>query len=317
MGAASLIALGGGALSALLYVSTLLGSLSALMLVLMAQLPLFLVGLGLGTRSLTLALGLGTLAVGAVAGPWAAGNYLLAEAAPVYLLVCQGSLSRGLPEGRTEWYPAGRLLVWLSLYAGAVLLGFTLYFSSREGGLEGELQRAIGAMWQILGVTPSPEATRLLEAFVAVMPGLGAVSWLVITVANAALAQGVLLRFGRNLRPNPTLESFDLPRWLGLLLAAALAAAVLLAGSAGFAGRNLAFILAVPYFFAGVATLHAVVRRRASGPAAAVLLYIVLVLAVLILSWLAIVAIAAFGVFDQALGLRRRFAPPAAGPKGS
>jgi hypothetical protein len=50
MSAAMLIAVGGGAMSALCYGAAVIGTLGALLLMLLSQLPLFLVGLNQGTR---------------------------------------------------------------------------------------------------------------------------------------------------------------------------------------------------------------------------------------------------------------------------
>lgn len=320
---ATILAAGGGALSALLYVSMLIGSPGAMLLVLMAQLPLFLVGLSRsqGAAGTALAGLVGTLAAGLAAGldagPWAAVNYGLAEAAPAFLLVRYAALSRHHPDGRLEWYSAGRTMVWLSLYAAVLLLVFTFYFMDRTGGLEGELQRSAAAMFRALGVQPPPEAAGVVNVIVAIMPGLGAASWLLITAANAALAQGLLTRFGRNLRPGPALASFDLPGWLAGAVTLAAAGGLLLSGTPGFLGVNLGLILAIPYFLAGVAFLHALGRRSGASPGLVVLFYLVLGLVILVLSWLAILGIAALGFIDQVAGLRRRLVPPKNGANGS
>ena len=44
-----------------------------------------------------------------------------------------------------------------------------------------------------------------------VIPGIVAASWMIMLVANGALAQGVLARFGANWRPSPDLAGLGLP----------------------------------------------------------------------------------------------------------
>ncbi|MFI4986757.1 MAG: DUF2232 domain-containing protein, partial [Alphaproteobacteria bacterium] len=253
MPAFALLSLAGGSASALLYVATLAALPGMVTFVLLVPLPLLLVGLSRqqGAAGAALAGGIGTLAVGLTAGPWAAGNYAITEAVPAFILARQGTLSRHHADGRTEWYPTGALLVLLSLYAVAVLLAFMLFFMGSEGGLEGELERAVAAVFQDVGIHLPPQAERLVEAFVDIMPGLAASTWLLVTAGNASLAQEILERVRWNLRPGPALASLTLPSWLAAAVALAAAAGLLASGSLGFAGRNLSFILAMPYFFGG------------------------------------------------------------------
>lgn len=319
MSAAIIFALGSGALSAVFYASALTGAQGGMIFIFLVQLPLFLVGLSReqGWRGAALAGGVGTLAVALAAGAWGAGNYAIAEALPAIVLVRQASLSRHQADGSTEWYPAGRLLVWLSLYAAAVLLAFMLYYMNTEGGLEGELQRGMVAFFQGLEVNLPPEAERLLDALVGIMPGLGGATWLLITAGNAVLAQALLQRFGHNLRPGVELASLALPWWLALAVAVTAAVGLLASDGMSFAARNLCFILTVPYFFGGLACLHLLARRWGAGPRMIGPLYMVLAIAIFFLTWLAVMAIAALGLIDQVAGLRRRLARPRGRSDGS
>jgi hypothetical protein len=318
MSVATLIALGGGALSALFYASTLAGTTGALLLVLMAPLPLYLVGLSQGAMAAFVAGAFGTVLATLLGGLAGLANYAVADALPAWLLVRQALLSRRHPDGRTEWYPAGLLVLGLSLYASVVFLALVAAFAGSDGGLAGELHRLFEGMRQAWGLTAPPQgAERALEMLVALLPGLSAASWLLASAANAALAQGVLLRFRRNLRPSPSLRSFDLPRWLALVLAALGAAGALLDGAAGFVARNLFLTLAMPYFFGGLALIHALLRRGGTQTAGLALLYVMLGMLFVILSWLAIIAIAGLGFIDQMAGLRQRLARPKGGPNDS
>ena len=314
-----IFALGSGALSAVLYASALVGAPGGLMLVLLVQLPLFLVGLSRdqGWTGAALAGAVGTLAVALAGGVWGAGNFALAEAVPVILLTHRAGLHRRHADGRIEWYPAGGFLVWLSLYAAAALSAFMLYYSTAEGGLEGELQRSMTALFQGLDLSLSPAAGQLIAAFVGILPGLGGATWLLITAGNAALAQALLQRFGHNLRPGPELAALALPPWLTLAVAASAALGLLFGGRIGFASRNFCFVLAVPYFFGGLACLHVLARRWSGGSRLIVLYYAVLASAIVVLSWLAIMAIAGLGLIDQVAGLRQRLMPPDDRSKGS
>jgi len=89
-------------------------------------------------------------------------------------------------------------------------------------------------------------------------------------------------------------------------VAATAAAGLLLSGSLGFVGTNLCLILATPYFFSGLAVIHALAARNGARLGVLVLLYVTLGLVILVLSWIAVLAMAALGLVDQIVGLRRR-----------
>ena len=148
MSRAVIFALGCGLLSAVLYASALVGAAGSLLLVFLVQLPLFVCGLSKeeGWIGAALAGAAGTAAMVLAGGPWAAGNFALAEAVPAILLSQRAGLRRPRPDGSVEWYPAGRLILWLTLYALAVLGGFMLLYLAAEGGLEGELRRGLAAL---------------------------------------------------------------------------------------------------------------------------------------------------------------------------
>ncbi|HEY4635442.1 MAG TPA: DUF2232 domain-containing protein, partial [Rhodospirillales bacterium] len=141
-------------------------------------------------------------------------------------------------------------------------------------------------------------------------PGAVGGSWLIMSVVNAALAQAILVRMKRNLRPTPAYAETTLPQWVSWPLVGAAALALIGSGDLQYTGRNLAMVLAVPFFFVGLAVVHTLARRVAYKGLILAAFYLVLVLS----GW-AMVAVASFGVVDQWFGLRHRFAgPPAGGP---
>jgi hypothetical protein len=312
-----LLALAGGALSALLYVSTLVGSLGAVLLVLLAQLPLFLVGLsrGLGARGALIAGGCGTLLVALIAGPWIAGNFALAEAVPSYFFSRQAALGRAQPDGSVEWYPIGRLVTLLSVYGAVAFLAFMVAFANAPGGLEGELQALFRSMGNAFGLAEAPvSAQRVVDELISILPGLGAGAWVLIVTGNAWLAQGLLARGNHNLRPTPRILDYSLPRALTIAVALSAGAGLVFPDVVGFAGKNLCLILTMPFVFAGIALLHAVALKTGARRGAVVGLYAALAMAIVVFSWLAILALAAIGFVDQIAGLRGRFQLPPGGP---
>ncbi len=306
MPAAIGIALAGGMASGVLYAAAVLGTLGAFILALLAQLPLFLVGLWMGSATAGLAGLAAAVSVALFAGLAPAANFVLVNAVPVAFAVHLALLSRTGEDGATEWYPPGRLVTWLAIYAAALFLAATVYFSGGEGGLEAllrDLLKAVARRW----TGGAPGAEEVEAAFVSLarmMPAMAVASWLMVLAVNGALAQGLLLRFGRNLRPTPEISTLTVPRWLAGIVAGAAVLGLIGPGSLGFAGQNLAIILALPYFFAGLGVLHTWIGRTGAGIFPLVLLYAFLLMLVLTVSLVAILLVAGTGLIDQYLNLR-------------
>lgn len=288
---------------------------------LLVPLPLFLSGLSLGSTAVLLSATTACLALSLliamattqVAGSLASGladgvgiflGTAFTLALPVVVLVRQALLNRTNDDGSVEWYPAGLLVMWLT-GAGVALLAFSfgslLWFGSGES-LEaifaGQLTDALRL------VVPDAEDAQLQEAAATTAQiglGLGLDSWLMVIAANGILAQGVLGRFGRNLRPAPDITQFDLPNWLALALAATALVAMLAPGDIGFLARSLVVVLLLPYFFAGLAVVHAACRNRGARTVMLTIFYIILIL----FAWPAALVVG-LGLLDQVIGLRRR-----------
>ena len=290
-----------GVAAAMLYLAVALGSTGAAILVSLAQLPLFAAGLWLGLGGAAIACASALAAVFAAAELSDALLFAALNAAPVVLLTREALLARHNAEGGLDWYPPGALTAWL---AGLALLGLGVAIVAFGGphGLQsmirGELDPALAA----LSEAPAAERTAIARLIASVVPGITAASWMVMTITNAVLAQGVLARFGANWRPSPDIAEIALPFWLPLAAATA-AAATLFGADARFVGVNMLIALSVPFCLGGLALFHAAARRYARP---AVPLTIFYVLAGLF-GWPFLVA-ALMGLIDASLGLRRRFA---------
>jgi hypothetical protein len=291
-----------GALGAALYLAVLTGSPGAVILAYLAQLPLFAAGLWLGVGTAAAA-GLTAAAILLASRDLvAAGLFAALYAAPVVLLVRQALLARRLPDGGIEWYPPGLLTGWLA-GLGLGVLAAALFAFGGPGGIEASLHQLLAPAIDRF-VDESDAARGALTALlVLVIPGVVVGSWMLMTVSNALLAQGVLARFRLAWRPSPDLADLILPNWITALLAIA-AAASIFGGVARFVGVNVMIVLATPVCLAGLAVLHALARRLARPQVALVGFYVLAGL----FGWPFLV-IAILGLLDAPLGLRRRFAP--------
>jgi hypothetical protein len=292
-----------GALGAALYLAVLTGSPGALILVYLAQLPLFAAGLWLGVSAAGIAGLTSFLVLLAASDIIAAALFAGLYAAPAMMLVRQALLARtrSVPEDPLEWYPPGLLTGWLT-GLGLAALAAALALLGGPGGVESLLRESLAPVVDRF-VDESGTARDALTALLAlVIPGVVAASWMVMTASNATLAQGVLARFGLAWRPSPDLAALTLPKWITPLLAVA-AAATAFGGTARFLGVNVMILLAVPFCLGGLAVLHTASRRLPHPQIPLVAFYVLAGL----FGW-PLLVIAILGLFDAPLGLRQRLA---------
>ena len=242
----------GGVISALLYALVTRGSLGGVLLAYFCQLPLFVIGLSLGTTASVIAGTVAAAGIIAVSGVLGAFVFILVNAAPVVFLVWQGLLSRPDENGNTEWYPPGLLAVGATLYGLGLLVVAWLWLSVSTGGIEESVRAYLGEVTStILQGQPTEMQQALIDNVAPILPGTVALSWLVMLVINGVLGQGLVARFERNLRPSPDFAMLELPNWLTVLGAALLIGAILLPGTLGYFTKSAAFIFSSAVLFGG------------------------------------------------------------------
>jgi predicted membrane protein DUF2232 len=292
-----------GALGAGLYLAVLTGSPGSLILVFLAQLPLFAAGLWLGVGAAAMASLTASAVLLAAGGIVAAALFAGFYAAPVILLVREALLSRRGPEGAIEWYPPGLLSAWLT-GLGLSALAVVLLLLGGPSGIETLLRESLAPAIDRWVEATDAGRDALVADLARVFPGVAAASWMVMTASTAMLAQGVLARFGVSWRPSPDLASLTLPTWVPVLFGIA-AAAMAVGGTARFLGINVTIVLAIPFCLAGLAVLHTLARRLQRPQIPLVTVYILAGL----FGW-PLLVIAILGLLDALFGLRRRFVRP-------
>lgn len=301
----TVIAIFGGCLSAAASLVILTGAPGGLIFVYLAPLPLLLAGLGLGLQPAIVAGAAGALVSAMIGGPGAAGVYLVVSAVPVCIAVRQALLNREGPGGKTLWHPPGAILALLTVFSGAMLVMAAIYFGA-DGGMEPvvahNLGNAFSAMWpQVSG----EDRSRIIALLAPWLPGAIGMVWVLVSILNGILAQGLLVRMKRNLRPTPSYSELDLPDWISWFLVGAAALALAGSGQLEYLGRNLVMVFALPFFLLGLAVAHTLARRTPMAGMILAGLYVML-----IMSGGAILAVAGIGLVEQWIGLRRRFAAP-------
>jgi len=300
---AVLIAILAGLASGVFHLAILAGTLGALIFGYLTALPLFAAGLALGWPAAAIG-GLAGLAVvvpvaGLPAGLW----YAAIGPLPVTFLVRRALLSRETPRG-TAWYPSGYLLSWMAAWASFVLFAIALWQGAGEDGLLPLIERRVGAalsQWDGL-FGPQNAAEDAAKAIARIVPmGVG-LSWMVMTAINMMLAQGVLGRFGKAIRPPQPFVEFELPRPLMALFAGGTALS-LFPDPTSMIGLAVAGLAALPYAIAGIATVHVFANRF--GPRRRLALGIFYV-GLIFAGWPILALLGALGAIDQWFGLRAR-----------
>jgi hypothetical protein len=299
----ALAAAGAGLASAALHAALLTGSFGAIILAYLAQLPLFLVGLWMGTASAAVAVITATIVLAAAGGFLFALAYLLVNAAPALLMTYLAQLNRPGTDGQVQWYPAGQLVTWLVCTGALVFLGMYFFYAGEPGGAEGVLRRGLENGFLQLAAPGAENAAlgdvaALLARF---LPGVIAASWIGMVIINGVLAQGLLVRFQRNLRPSPQMSEIDLPPWLLGAIAIAFIGC-LMPGNAAFLGGNFFLIFILAYALAGLGVLHVLTSRAANRTLLLTTTYAL----VFMFGWPLVIA-ALLGLAEPWINLRRRF----------
>jgi hypothetical protein len=309
-----------GIASAVLVLTAASGPLGIL-LGYLAPLPLFFAGLTHGVTAVGIAGAVGTL-VSAFNGLLAGGVYLATFAAPVALVVRQALLARPAHEAATEaginaevsddleWYPVGRLVLWLVGWSLGLFGVALLLTADREGGLPGLLQPLLipflSAMQQgpgqVSGQVADLEA--VAKRLATMMPAVFGVSWLVMMTINGTLAQGLSVLLKQNRRPTPSYRALTLSRSLAVAMVAALVAAAVLPGDVAFIGGTVAAILAFPFFLQGLAVVHGLAAKASLPGLVLAAFYAALVVAGALVGVLVVI----LGFIEEWAGFRRRFA---------
>jgi hypothetical protein len=307
-----------GLVSALLIGVIVKATPLALILYLLAPLPILIVALGWSHRAGLVAAATGTLALCLAASPLRGLAFLVSTALPAWWLGYLALLGRPAPNGGPglEWYPVGRLLAWVAVTAAVALLLVVMLSSGDHAAYEERIRRIARAVLQIqfqavqeagqppgAALPPESDLARLADRLAGIAPGIMAVTFtLLLSFYLWAAGRSVHLS-GRLPRPWPDIPATAMPRrvlW-GLALAGLL---TLAPGYAGTFGVGLLGALSAALALQGLAAVHDRSRGRPGRTPLLIGLYVLIVLT----QGLAFAALSLFGLIDALLGLRRRTA---------
>ena len=308
-----LIAMAAGAASALMFASIVSGAPISLLLFYLAPLPLMVAALGWGALSATLGGIAAATALGAIFGLPYCIAFAVTVALPAWWLGHLALLGRpmtgaGAPGNGAEpvapaleWYPVGRILLWVAGFAALTTTTALLTLGSDAATITGALQRFLERIFESQDAASSGEIEPLIDALVTIAPAAAEVVAMMTLTLNLWLAAKITATSGRLHRPWPDLKSTALPP----MTLAALSVAIALCFTGGLLAilaQIVAAALTVAYALTGFAVLHTLtlaLKRRAlwlSGTYAIVA----------VVGW-PVLAIAVLGVADAIFGFRQRY----------
>ena len=147
-----LVGLGAGLVSALLFAVVVTGSALAVGLSLVAPLPIFIAALGWSHRAGLVAVAAGGVATALAFRPAAGLAFGLGWALPAWWLAFLALLGRPGAEGALEWYPLGRVLLWIAAAAALITSSRVVALGSGDyGSYRDAMREALEAFLRIDG----------------------------------------------------------------------------------------------------------------------------------------------------------------------
>lgn len=305
-----LIALIAGAASALMFASIVSGALISLVLVCLAPLPLMLAAIAWGPLCGVLGGLAATLVIGVALSPPLALGYGLAIALPAWWLGHLALLGRHLATGvadndaaqlQVEWYPLGRILLWIAALATLLTAGSLYSLGSDASAISDAMRRGFAKVLSLMGETTVTESDPRVGLMVAVTPVLVAASQMATLTLNLWLAAKVAAVSGWLHRPWPNLSSTSLPPMTLVALCVALAFSFF-SGMTGILAIVVTTVLMMAYALVGLAVLHTITRDLASRG-----FWLATAYAILLMFSVSLVLLTALGLADAVFGFRERF----------
>ena len=275
---------------------------AAIFLMPFASLPLAAVGLAYGVTQAFLVALTATVITAIILTPPLAIVFAISFLLPTLLLVRQSLLSRAQDDGSYQFFPLSSLILLCLSMTG---LGTVLIFLV-TGGSEGLPQSFANAMlaspeiktalMQVYSLTTDDEIFWVAN----IMLITGFAGWPLLLLGNMQIAQALLVKVERNLRPTDNYDLLQLPAWLIGSLGFFMLLAGIAPGWLATLGASLAAIVFAAYFLLGLAIIHAISRHwNGRGFILASLYFLIFVMA-----WL-IIPISLMGVLDSRLNFRR------------
>jgi hypothetical protein len=309
-----LIAIAAGCASALMFASIISGALVSLPLLYFAPLPLMVAALGWGPLAATIGGIMAATGLGVIFGLPFCIAFAVMMALPAWWLGHLALLGRPITNGVSsgngassaapalEWYPVGRILLWIAGFAVLTTMATLLTFGTDAATITETLR---AGLLRILGprvAASGDEIAQRIDAVVMIAPAAAANSTMTMLTLNLWLAARIAATSGRLHRPWPDLKSTDLPPMTLVALSVAIAFCFS-GGLLAILAQTVAAALLMTYALTGFAVLHTLTLGLKSRA-----LWLGATYAIVVVSggWV-ILAMVVLGLADAVFGFRQRY----------
>lgn len=309
-----LIAGAAGCAAALMFASIISGALVSLLLFYLSPLPLMVAAMGWGPTSAAIGGTVAGAGLGSIFGIPYGAAFVLTVALPAWWLGHLALLGRPLAAPTShandpapaaqppiEWYPLGRILLWIAGFAALTTIGALLTLGTDGPTISGALQRGLLRIIDVQNAAELDRAKEVVDALVTIAPAAAATVAMMTLTLNLWLAAKVTATSGRLHRPWPDMKTVALPPMT--LVATTLALAFCLAGGLpGILAQIVSASLMMTYALVGFAVLHTVTLAMKSRALWLSCIYAV----VLVFLW-PVIAMIGIGIADAVFGFRQRY----------
>ena len=305
------IAIAAGCASALMFASIISGALISLLLFYLAPLPLMVTALGWGPLAASIGGIAAAIGLGAIFGMPYCIAFAITVALPAWWLGHLALLGRPMPATAgngaaqpppaLEWYPVGRLLLWIAGFAVMTTMAVLLTLGTDADTINGTLRHGLLEILKRAEAGSSGDVERVIDAIVLVAPTAAAIMAMLTLTLNLWLAAKITQTSGRLQRPWPNLRSTTLPPMTLVALCVAIALCFV-GGLVGMVARIVTTALLIDYAFIGFAVLHTLTLSLNSRAFWLSCAYA----AILLFGW-PILAMAGIGLADAVFGFRERY----------
>ena len=308
-----LIAIAAGCASALMFASIVSGALISLLLFYLAPLPLMVAGLGWGPLSATIGGIAAAIGLGAIFGLPYCIAFVITAALPAWWLGHLALLGRpiahGVPSGNgatapapaLEWYPIGRILLWIAGFAALTTMAALLTLGSDADTITGALKRGLLRILGPRNATSRGDTEQWVDALAMIAPAAAAIVAMMTLTLNLWLAARITATSGRLHRPWPDLKSAELPPMTLVALSVAIAFCFT-GGLLAILAQIVSAALMMAYALTGFAVLHTLTLALKSRA-----LWLSATYAIVVVFGWPVLAMVALGIADAIFGFRRRY----------
>ena len=308
-----LIALAAGCASALMFASIVSGALISLLLFYLAPLPLMVAALGWGSLGATVGGIAAAIGLGAIFGLPYCIAFVLTVALPAWWLGHLALLGRSIHNGVAsgngtppvapdlEWYPIGRLLVWIAGFAALTTAAALLTLGADAATITVALKRGLLRIVAPSDAAASGEIEQWIDALVTIAPAAAAIVAIMTLTLNLWLAAKITAMSGRLHRPWPDLKNAALPPMTLAALCVAIAFCFT-GGLLAILAQIVTATLTMAYALIGFAVLHTLTLGM-KGRA----LWLICTYGIVMRFGWPILAIVVLGIADAIFGFRQRY----------